>query len=177
MKGISKAARGAAGKYKNALRDNDRGYERLKREFERMETKPPMVKVGILGDSTKNQRADGTLSNVEIGTIHEYGAAGMPERSFLRSTMEENQAKYRKMMALGLRQMFVLRGVELKAGAERLMDLVGMRAAADVKKKITDGIPPPNAPSTIAAKGSSTPLVDTGQLLNSISWAVVEGEK
>jgi len=30
----------------------------------------------------------------------------------------------------------------------------------------------PNAPSTIAQKGSSKPLIDTGSMLNSITYAV-----
>lgn len=33
---------------------------------------------------------------------------------------------------------------------------------------------PPNAPSTIRAKGSSHPLIDTGQLRRSITYVVVE---
>jgi hypothetical protein len=34
----------------------------------------------------------------------------------------------------------------------------------------------PNAPSTIKAKGSSRPLVDTSQLVKSITWVVRQGE-
>lgn len=169
------AAKGAKSKYQNAVKDNDRGYKALKREFEKLGRAAPTVKVGILGDATENQRTDGTLSNVEIGTIQEFGAGNVPERSFLRSTMDEKGGDYRRLMANGLRQAFGQKGAELEASTERVLNLVGMKAAADVKNKIRAGIAPENAPSTIAAKGSSTPLVDTGQLLNSISWQVTKG--
>ena len=56
----------------------------------------------------------------------------------------------------------------------RGLELLGAFAAAEVKKTITAGagVPPPNAPSTIAKKGSDRPLVDTGRLLGAIQWEI-----
>jgi hypothetical protein len=45
--------------------------------------------------------------------------------------------------------------------------------ASRVKVKILDGDFEPNAPSTIAKKGSSHPLIDTGQEKNSVTWEVI----
>ena len=42
-----------------------------------------------------------------------------------------------------------------------------------MKLKFTDGTLTPNAPSTIKKKGSSRPLIDTGQLRQSISNKVI----
>jgi hypothetical protein len=167
---------------KSHVRDIDHGFQELKAELKRLAAEGLEVKVGILGDTDKNERTDGPLTNVEIGAIHEFGGGNVPQRSFLRSTVDLKQAEYRRLINNGLRKMVTHRGGSLRDGAMRLLELVGMKAAADVKARITEGagIPPPLAPSTIARKGSSRPLVDTGQLLNSISWKVgprQEGEE
>jgi hypothetical protein len=47
-------------------------------------------------------------------------------------------------------------------------------AQNDVRKAIRDLDSPPNAESTIKAKGSSNPLIDTGQMINSIRWEYVK---
>jgi hypothetical protein len=52
------------------------------------------------------------------------------------------------------------------------MKLIGMRVVGDIQDRISDGIPPPNSPITIARKGSSKPLIDSGQLRQSISFEV-----
>ena len=51
---------------------------------------------------------------------------------------------------------------------ETKLDFVGEFLAGKMKEKIMSRIPPPNAPSTIAAKGSSLPLVDTGEMMGAI---------
>ena len=122
------------------------------------------VSVGVFADGPA--RAGGEASNVTIALVHEFGSPAMniPERSYLRSTVDKNRAKYHaeiKRIAAG-----VLDG---KSDVQAL-NLLGMRGAADVKATIREGIDPPLKPETIARKGSSLPLVDTGQLINSITW-------
>ncbi len=43
----------------------------------------------------------------------------------------------------------------------------------DIIEKINSNIPPPNAPSTIKAKGSSHTLIDTGEMRRSIDFRVI----
>jgi len=58
-------------------------------------------------------------------------------------------------------------------GCQNEMKKAGMVGQAACKKWITDGTNlAPNAPATIARKGSSTPLIDTGALLNSITYEI-----
>ena len=60
----------------------------------------------------------------------------------------------------------------------RALGLLGARMSADMKMTIKNRIPPPLQPETIRRKGSDVPLIDTGQLINSITWAVLtKGEK
>ena len=51
---------------------------------------------------------------------------------------------------------------------------MGVQIVAWIKETIVAGLEPPNVPATIARKKSSKPLVDHGQLLNSIHFEVVE---
>lgn len=135
----------------------------------------PYVKVGVLGGA-KDARQGGEIGNVELAMIHEFGSpkAGIPERSFIRSTFEMGKAGY----VADFRRLLVA-VVEGKMTVPRALGLMGLKISSDIKKRVTSGtgIPPPNAPSTIAAKGSSRPLIDTGRLVNSVSHEVVMTDK
>ncbi|HEI8864194.1 TPA: hypothetical protein ACWLTD_003268 [Morganella morganii] len=126
------------------------------------------VVVGVPA-ATDGARKDG-LSNATIAAAHEFGVPGhIPERSFLRSTVGENKDK-----ATGL----LIR--ELKADISqgdfsgRAFGIVGEKLSGEVKRKIQAGINPELDPKTVARKGSSKPLIDTGNLLQSITYEVRE---
>ena len=92
----------------------------------------------------------------------------IPARSFMRSTMDANHMYAADIdKAVGA----VLDG---KLHEDRALGLIGMKAASDMQRTIEKGIPVPLAASTIKRKGSSKPLVDHGDLKNSITHAVVD---
>jgi hypothetical protein len=155
--------------------DRDRGWERLTRELRG--AKGLVGKSGVVGPKAAAERKldDGrTVTNAELAMIHEFGD-GVPERSFIRKPFDDNRQKYESRLALYARRVY--------AGAmkvERAVGLVAAEMSSDVKKYIVNGpgVPPPNAPATIAKKGSSRPLVDTAQMKNAVTWAVVrEGDE
>ena len=80
--------------------------------------------------------------------------------------------KYIDQFARGARAIY-----DGKAGVKQVLDMLGMQAASDMRNLIRSGsgVPPPNAPATIARKGSSHTLVDTGQMINSVSNETVMG--
>ena len=53
-----------------------------------------------------------------------------------------------------------------------MLDLCGQQFATAIKDKIAEISSPPNHPYTVEQKGSSNPLVDTGGLVESITWKV-----
>ena len=59
-----------------------------------------------------------------------------------------------------------------QSSAEELCEKMGNVIQKDIRKKIRDIKTPPNAPSTIARKGSSNPLIDTGLLHQSVTYKV-----
>lgn len=154
----------------NAVRVVDRGANALLR---RLAKSREAVRVGILDDSPKKAREGdgGRYSLVEVAAVHEFGApaAGVPQRSFIRATVDLNEREIARLQHATMSS-FVQGKVTLRQGLDR----IGMKVAAMMQKRIAAGIDPPLAESTIARKGSSKPLVDTGQLRSSITWVVVD---
>ena len=89
----------------------------------------------------------------------------IPERSFLRTGHDENADRIIKQTERAIGQ--VLAG---KMTVDDMLDLYGQQMATAIKKYIRDLKEPPNHPYTVEQKGSSNPLVDTGQLIESITW-------
>lgn len=145
------------------------GLERLRKLAAQLQIRPE-IHLGILG--AQAAQAVGDITMAELGAIHEFGAprAGIPERSWLRSTADEQRRKWLALLERALA--LVLRG---KLDVRQALELVGQRAVADVVKKIRSNIPPPLAQSTIDRKGSSRALIDKGRFVQSISYEVVSG--
>jgi hypothetical protein len=145
--------------------DKDKGFKKLLATNKKL-VKKPHVKVGVQGSDATENYEDSPLTVVAIANFNEFGL-GVPERSFLRSCIDENRAKYINIVTQ-LKSEIVL-GVMDNTKA---MSLLGEKIKSDVVKRIEAGIAPENAPSTIEQKGSSTPLIDTGQLRQSITYVV-----
>jgi hypothetical protein len=173
----------------SGVTDKDLGFDRIMRDLETLGSGAD-VYVGIRqakGEKPAGLRkADGTVTNsdatiAEIATWNEFGVTvetddgdqvKIPERSFLRSTMDENVERYTDLMGRQLGQ--VIDGEQTPKGAFKILGAAGVR---DVQMKIRKGVAPANAPSTIARKGSSKPLIDTGRMRQSIDYQVDMGGK
>ncbi|MDE9549246.1 hypothetical protein, partial [Xenorhabdus bovienii] len=108
-------------------------------------------------------------SKSNFSTTHTVPAhtINMPERSFLRSTFNEKKGDYAKDLTKEIQSELLNDGDPVKA-----FDKLGEKVAGDVKAKILSGVEPALSPKTIKRKGSSKPLIDTGQLLQSITYEV-----
>jgi hypothetical protein len=161
---------------KVSIRDKDRGYRDLIKTL-RAAAQDASVRVGVFGEGKGAEQRDGGLTNAELMVIHEYGspAAGIPERAPIRRTIDEKRESY----VTGLIPRLMRALTDRKISISDALDLMGLQMSNDVKRTITtgEGVPPPLSPTTIARKGSSRPLVDTGRLLASITYAVVFGGK
>jgi len=119
------------------------------------------AKAGVFHDTSP--RSKGDITNAELASIHEFGTATIPERSFMRSAFRKNKKKYIRMAALFSKR--VARG-DMKP--KQAMDLIALEMAEDQKRIILGNTLTPLAAKTIERKGSSRPLIDTGQLINAI---------
>ena len=111
---------------------------------------------------------DGT-SVAYVATIQEFGApeVRIPPRPFMRPTVAAHKREWSKLIAKGIPQVVIG-----KMTAFDVLDLVGIKAAADIQTTIASIYSPPNSPATIKRKGSAKPLVDTGLMVASVQNAV-----
>ncbi len=127
------------------------------------------VDVGVFAEvgALPHTGADG-LTVAGVAAVHEFGTADgrIPERSFLRATFDANNSRY-----AGMAKRIAARVVDGE-DPEGLLTALGLTIAGDVQERIAAGIEPTLAPATVARKGSSTPLIDTGRLRQSISSRV-----
>jgi hypothetical protein len=128
-----------------------------------------VVRVGVLDDAPKREGEGGTGSQslLEVAAQHEFGAGRIPQRSFIRGTVEAKGAEIADLqVSLAGR---VLKG---KLDPDQALEQLGAKVVGMVQTRIAAGIAPALHPDTIEKKGSSTPLIDTGQLRSSITYRV-----
>lgn len=116
------------------------------------------------------------INNAALAYIHEHGApeANIPARPFMRPGVENARSEIIDRMRK-IAQM-ASRGRPAEA-MQQAFHALGLRVVASMKNKINEGVPPPLKPATIArrlARGrtGTVPLIDTGQLRNSLSYVV-----
>ena len=130
------------------------------------------ITVGVHGDdgAERHDAANDTgapLTVADIATFHEFGTSTVPQRSFIRAWYDERQ----EFIAATLQSQMKL-VVAGKITGEVAAERIALAFEGDVKKRISRGIPPPLQPETIARKGSSKPLIDTGMLRNAVRGRV-----
>ena len=155
-----------------ATEDTDPGFAKLLKSLDEIQF--DTVAVGLFEES--GNEPDSEYTTVQVGAVHEFGCdtAGknhnivIPQRSFLRSTVDAETAKISEMMDNAISD-----GIKYgREGAKSALAKIGVYVSDAVKKRIADGIDPANVASTRARKGSSKPLVDTGHMRNSITFKV-----
>jgi phage gpG-like protein len=139
------------------------------RDMTRQMTSQGRVLIGV--PKAAGAYEDGTPVAL-IAAVHEFGSSDgrVPERSFLRVPL---RAKRKEISNVVRQQLPAVVNGDLQMST--LQHQVGAYAVGVVQQAIAEGIAPPNAPSTVARKGSSKPLIDTGHMRQSITY-VVEGE-
>jgi len=151
----------------NKVRDIDRGWKKHGLTLRRQALGGPHVLVGVQGPEATAAHAESELTVAEVASYHEFGRGNNPERSFIRETFDIKRLE----MGMALRPL-ASQVVAGKMTARRALEIIGMKAQSDIQGRIEEGIDPPLKESTIKRKKSSKPLIDTGQLKNSITYEV-----
>lgn len=146
------------------VRDIDRGWGKFIRSLKG----PTGVRVGLLGKAEEaHENAEGKTV-AEIGAIHEYGL-GPPERSFLRAWFDANEDRINREIDAVLQRV-----ADQKITLDQAWELLGQRYVGEIQTRISQGIPPPLAESTVQRKRSAIPLIDTGQLRSAITYEIIK---
>lgn len=162
---------------KVSYKSSDNGFRSMKKRLENING--TAVEVGVL----KGEHA-------WLASIHEYGCdipvtdkmraylasqglhlkkttthIHIPERSFLRTGFDENKADVMKKAQVMLSDV-----ADGKMSEEGFYKAIGLELSSKIKDYARDLDSPPNHPFTTERKGSSNPLVDTGDMIGSITW-------
>lgn len=120
----------------------------------------------------KSHSGEKMLARNENGSLVCYywlaTSVNIPERSFLRSGHDTHANEVMTNAERGIGQ--VIGGA---MNIQTYLDMIGQMLATKIKTFARDLQQPPNSGITQNVKGSSNPLVDTGQMINSITWRVI----
>jgi phage gpG-like protein len=156
-----------------SVSDTDNGMQAFLKTM-RASSGVSYTKVGLPAETEPVSVANGHSSTqadlVRIAAIHEFGApnANIPERSFLRSTYDANVDKLKKIKDEESTR--ILAG---QSTMRKSLGRIGEWMATQIKLKIKSNIPPALSEMTIAKKGSDVALIDSGQLIQSITHVEV----
>jgi hypothetical protein len=147
------------------ITERDNGYKAL---LARFDAPQGSVTIGVHEAEGSAPTEDGEATLLDVAMFNEFGTASIPPRSFIGAWSDENEETNRERLRLIGEAVVAGKLPSIEVGLERF----GLLCVADVQERIAAGIPPENAPSTIEKKGSSAPLIDTGQLRSSITHQV-----
>lgn len=120
----------------------------------------PRVSIGFLRDATY---PDGT-SVAMVAAINEFGKENQPSRPFFRLMVAEKRDSWSGAMALNMK--------DTGFDADKTLDRMGQGIKGQLQTSIRDLLDPPLAPSTVAKKGFSKPLIGRGHMMNSVDYRV-----
>ena len=162
-----------SGKGGSITEKNPKAIDNIKETF-----KPFDIVIGFpIGKATSIQYPDGTpLIDVAVynnyGTFNEDGSVHIPARPFMDLGGMKASEGTKKIALVLLKKVR-----EGKTDLDTAANMIGAKAAAIMKNTIRDLDEPPNAPSTVARKKSANPLVNTGLLMQSVTWEVRKPNK
>ena len=147
---------------KTTVTDVQKAKDDIRKALESFVT-DKVVTVGIHDDAGSHSDSDET--NAGIGAKLHFGddSSNIPPRPWLDTGVESGNAEY-----AGIIQSAVESGESL----DQALNAVGVVAVGKVQVYMTELKTPPNALSTIKIKGSNNPLIDTGELRQSVTYKV-----
>lgn len=157
---------------KNAARLLINKLPNLKANFAKLTAND--VLVGVPAETT-GRKDDDPISNATIAYLMDKGspANNIPARPFMEPGIADAKDKI-----VGFFKTAAKKALDKDDGAiERGLDKAGLAAQASIRNKINSGIPPALSDKTLAARRKrgrtgEVPLVDTGQLRNSINYVI-----
>ena len=112
--------------------------------------KRPYVLVGVLAEDASERKLtrgvgdtffkSSSVKLIDVAIKNEFGSKRIPERSFLRSTFDEQKSSWFKTTDKLRTKVYSGRMDVLQA-----LGIIGLQMEIDIKKKINSGIPPANS--------------------------------
>jgi hypothetical protein len=128
-----------------------------------------VVKVGLPTNVTEEETG---VSLALVGAVHEFGSPKMhiPERPWLRPAVRLARNELNRLNRINFVKM-----IKGQITSTQALEQLGAMAVGKVQDYIVNGEFAPLSEATVAAKGSSKPLIDTGQMRQNVMYEL--GEK
>ena len=151
---------------RTTIKDIDLGFDQLGRALKR----DGFVEVGYFHGEKTYKSEDGKEQKdlAEIAIQNEFGTATIPERSFFRSSVNENE---KQIMEYAAKER--LRVADGKQSFDKFLTKTALYVRAIIQKKLKAAAnwATPNASSTLAKKGAGKPpLEDTSFMVKNIDY-------
>ena len=151
---------------------NFKGLEKLSDALsDKLETK-----LGVLSDNNTRTEEGDEATNADLGLVHEFGSfkKNIPPRSWLRMPIERKAEDISNFILKSKKE---ITEAMVEGDSELFYEKLGIAGEAVVQEAFGSagfGQWKANSASTIKSKGSSSPLIDTGELRGSVMSKVVK---
>ena len=153
-------------------KDYRKEYDKKFAEIEKMANS--YVTIGFHENSvTRSQvkgqrRKEAGLSMAGIAAQNEFGTRTIPARPFMTTSFDENRQRISQIIDAEYTKI-----IDGESTVKRSLSALGLFMVDLIQTKIRAIHYPPNSPRTIAAKKSSKPLIDFGQMIEAVKSKVV----
>jgi phage gpG-like protein len=141
--------------------ERDLGWKNIVKESKHL--KGSFTKVGLFGNG-----GDASTNMAERAAVHEFGTrkGNIPPRPFNRRAWSRHKNEVIKLMDKKYNDILKTKG---RATVKKALQDIGGFFEGKLKETITEGGFISLKPATIARKGSTTPLIDTGDMRRRIT--------
>lgn len=164
------------------VKDIDHGWKNISKAL--LSQKQPYVKVGVLSSSgnyapfqkikfrngkvIRGRIKNGRALLADVAAFNEFGTSRVPARPFMSQTFDKNITQTNRFISSEYDKI-----LQQKQNFSNGLGRIGIFYQGKIQSEIVNGRFVENKVSTIRAKGSSKPLIDTGRLRQSINYEVV----
>lgn len=154
-----------------AVVDSDLGLNDILKEIRKFRKLELLVGIQEGSITSRESRGyhsvDAGINIAQYAAENEFGTRETPQRSFMRSSFDENLNKLEDFIQLQYGKV-----IDGKIKARVAVGLVGQAMTGLIQRKIRAIVFPPNSKLTIARKGSSKPLIDFGFMIGAVRYVV-----
>ena len=141
---------------------NTKPWEKLKKELQSLDR----IKLQLGWHNTNYGSENDNLPHALVAALQEEGTEKIPPRPFMRVGLKQELKTDTKAFAL------MIQSVTSGKSALSAAKTASPAFVAMLQKVMSDWSTPPNSPRTVAEKGFNNPLIDTGELRDSIQVKV-----
>lgn len=159
---------------RSRVKDIDKGWRSIVDELSTLSKSDVFVGIneGNFAARAQEEGQSEDFTMAQIGAVHEFGTLDrrVPPRPWLRSAVDSQRAQISKF--IGNMYSDILKRIRSADEALNRLGLLGVNIVRHYMLVTGPAIWLALSPLTIEAKGSDKPLVDTGQLVGSVTYVV-----